>query len=226
MEFRISTMGYSNARPHTCQVAQVASGLPGVNEDMKAMADRLAIADVARPVREVWQELSSIFYGNDNSVMLGLAMSQMVNRVYRARSLHYSVLGVFKRTWIDGYSMELWNVYGLDNELVARTNNPLERFNHILNTRFPTPHPSVAAFVAVFKQFSAVCSAAGYPRGRSKRVPRGTIELPIVIDLPKALEDASTFDTDSAPASGATSDGDEALLHEGACQHSAAAVVL
>ncbi|ETI32572.1 hypothetical protein F441_20513 [Phytophthora nicotianae CJ01A1] len=32
--------------------------------------------------------------------------------------------GYFQRTWIDGYSVEAWNVHTLDNELIARTNNP------------------------------------------------------------------------------------------------------
>ncbi|POM63818.1 Hypothetical protein PHPALM_20735 [Phytophthora palmivora] len=40
----------------------------------------------------------------------------------------------FERTWIDGYAVEIWNVHGMANELVARTNNPLERFNRELNT--------------------------------------------------------------------------------------------
>ncbi|POM61882.1 hypothetical protein PHPALM_29033 [Phytophthora palmivora] len=29
----------------------------------------------------------------------------------------------FERTWIDGYGVEIWNVHGMANELVARTNN-------------------------------------------------------------------------------------------------------
>ncbi|POM66445.1 Hypothetical protein PHPALM_17694 [Phytophthora palmivora] len=36
----------------------------------------------------------------------------------------------FEHTWIVGNSVELWN-------LIARTNNPLERFNRVLNSRFP-----------------------------------------------------------------------------------------
>ncbi|POM60542.1 hypothetical protein PHPALM_30597 [Phytophthora palmivora] len=61
----------------------------------------------------------------------------------------------FERTWIDGYAVELWSVHGMANELVARTNNPLEHFNRELNTRFPTPHPSMATFVTTIRKISA-----------------------------------------------------------------------
>ncbi|GMF56169.1 unnamed protein product [Phytophthora fragariaefolia] len=41
--------------------------------------------------------------------------------------------GYFDRTWIKSYPIEVWNVYGMNNELIARTNNPLGRFNRELN---------------------------------------------------------------------------------------------
>ncbi|GMF38992.1 unnamed protein product [Phytophthora fragariaefolia] len=49
----------------------------------------------------------------------------------------------FQRTWLELYDTSVWNVAGLSNELVARTNNPLERFNRVLNDRFPKPRPIV-----------------------------------------------------------------------------------
>ncbi|GMF38592.1 unnamed protein product [Phytophthora fragariaefolia] len=77
----------------------------------------------------------------------------------------------------------------------TRTNNPLERFNRVLNTRFPTPHPSMATFVTVIKQISAeyVQQLNDIPRGRARRVPRETIELPTAVDLPEELENAGKF---------------------------------
>ncbi|ETP33336.1 hypothetical protein F442_18123 [Phytophthora nicotianae P10297] len=33
--------------------------------------------------------------------------------------------GYFRATWLERYNIESWNVHGLDNGLVARTNNPL-----------------------------------------------------------------------------------------------------
>ncbi|POM62695.1 hypothetical protein PHPALM_28116 [Phytophthora palmivora] len=61
----------------------------------------------------------------------------------------------FVRTWLGQYTIKVWNVFGLNNELIARTNNPLERFNCELNSRFPAPHPSMATFVTVIKALSS-----------------------------------------------------------------------
>ncbi|POM69894.1 LOW QUALITY PROTEIN: Hypothetical protein PHPALM_13795 [Phytophthora palmivora] len=57
--------------------------------------------------------------------------------------------------WLDQYTNEVWNVFGLNNALIARTNNPLERFNRELNSRFPRPHPSMATFVTVINTLSS-----------------------------------------------------------------------
>ncbi|GMF50266.1 unnamed protein product [Phytophthora fragariaefolia] len=110
--------------------------------------------------------------------------------------------GYFDRTWIKGYPIEVWNVYGMNNELIARTNNPLERFNRELSSRFPTPHPSMASFVAVIKTMSAeyVRRVADVPRGCAPRFIREQIVLPPVVDttsdndealpLPTSVEDS------------------------------------
>ncbi|KAE8909486.1 hypothetical protein PF003_g5890 [Phytophthora fragariae] len=93
--------------------------------------------------------------------------------------------GYFERTWLEQYSIEVWNVFGLDNELIARTNNPLDRFNRELNSRFPTPHPSMATFVTVIKTISQeyVRRVANVPRGRARRVAREVIQLSEVVDI-------------------------------------------
>ncbi|POM65201.1 Hypothetical protein PHPALM_19123 [Phytophthora palmivora] len=119
------------------------------------------------------------------------------------RALTYSVekwkqfWSYFERTWLKQYSIEVWNVYGLDNELVARTNNPLERFNRELNSRFPTPHPSMTTFVTVIKTISQeyVRRVADVPRGRVRRVPRETIRLPEAFDIPPDIESDVEEDT-------------------------------
>ncbi|POM62588.1 hypothetical protein PHPALM_28244 [Phytophthora palmivora] len=48
----------------------------------------------------------------------------------------------------------LWNVYGIDLQVVSRTNNPLERFNRELNAAISTPHPSLSAFVGIIEGLS------------------------------------------------------------------------
>jgi len=57
----------------------------------------------------------------------------------------------FRRTWIDRFPPDVWNVHGMSNRIVARTNNPLERFNRELNAAFATPHPNMATFVSTIE---------------------------------------------------------------------------
>ncbi|RAW22672.1 hypothetical protein PC110_g20890 [Phytophthora cactorum] len=99
----------------------------------------------------------------------------------------------FRRTWMEKYGVEVWNVAGLDNELIARTNNPLERFNRELNSRFPSPRPSMATFVDVIKTLSSeyVQRLADVPRGRVRRAPRERIQLPVPVEITEDIADDS-----------------------------------
>ncbi|KAE9113789.1 hypothetical protein PF007_g10615 [Phytophthora fragariae] len=103
----------------------------------------------------------------------------------------------FQRTWIELYDVSVWNVAGLNNELVARTNNPLERFNRELNDRFPKPRPSMATFVGVVKTLSAeyVQRVADVPRGRARRPVRERI---VPVDIPADIADDSDDDEPAA----------------------------
>ncbi|GMF24073.1 unnamed protein product [Phytophthora fragariaefolia] len=53
----------------------------------------------------------------------------------------------FNRQWVRRYDPDLWNVEGMSKQVVARTTNPLERFNRELNGTF-RPHPSLPVFVS------------------------------------------------------------------------------
>lgn len=115
----------------------------------------------------------------------------------------------FRRTWISKYPPSLWNVFGLDNQLVARTNNPLERFNRELNTVISTPHPSVPVFVAKINALSRnyVDRLEGIPRSRSRRIPRETIQLPTPVTFTdEPLDYTSGEEEDDADV---TEHGDE-----------------
>ncbi|GMF47660.1 unnamed protein product [Phytophthora fragariaefolia] len=114
----------------------------------------------------------------------------------RATNVVYSVekwrefWSYFEHTWLVQCNIEVWNVFGLDNELVARANNPLERFNSEWNSRFPTPHPSMATFVTGIKTISQeyVRLVADLLPGRARRIPPEVIQLPDAIDTPSDIE--------------------------------------
>ncbi|EGZ26058.1 hypothetical protein PHYSODRAFT_372994, partial [Phytophthora sojae] len=48
----------------------------------------------------------------------------------------------FVHTWIKKYKPEDWNVYGVQEDIVNRTNNPLESYNRTLNRAMGDPHPT------------------------------------------------------------------------------------
>lgn len=130
----------------------------------------------------------------------------------------------FTRTWVDTFEPALWNVFGLDNHLVARTNNPLERFNRELNTAFQSPHPSLPVFVAKINEMSAsyVQRLADVPRGRTRRVVRETIPLPrsinFVVDASESSDSdiEGSGDTDMASVDAGSSGEEESGNEDGA----------
>ncbi|KAG3118397.1 hypothetical protein PI125_g2926 [Phytophthora idaei] len=60
----------------------------------------------------------------------------------------------FEKTWIEKFKPEWWNVSGLRQDLVNRTNNPLERYNRSLNEAFSVAHPNVTRFIGVIEEQS------------------------------------------------------------------------
>ncbi|OWY98023.1 hypothetical protein PHMEG_00031318 [Phytophthora megakarya] len=92
MAFFIRTMGYTAGRRHTCRNVDVAgTSLIDVTSAMKDRVDTLAIAQVTLPVRRIWEAVWGEFYGADNDhIVRGLAESQVLRRVYQARSRYFS----------------------------------------------------------------------------------------------------------------------------------------
>ena len=73
------------------------------------------------------------------------------------------------------YNPEQWNINAFSNstdDIINRTNNPLERFNRKLKNAFPVPHPSMAAFVNTIKDISVEYVSM------LERVKRGTCPRP------------------------------------------------
>lgn len=65
----------------------------------------------------------------------------------------------FISTWLGRYEIAMWNVHRLrgrvnDGTLINMTNNPLERFNGILNQRFGTGRPNMTHFVETLRSIT------------------------------------------------------------------------
>ncbi|EGZ25609.1 hypothetical protein PHYSODRAFT_326600 [Phytophthora sojae] len=99
------------------------------------------------------------------------------------------------------YYITEWNVFGIANTIVARTNNPLERFNKEMNAAFK-PHPKLRHFVSTIAKFSTAyaqrqANITRDLRKKKQRPPR--IELPAAPDLatfevPPESEDEGDYD--------------------------------
>ena len=61
----------------------------------------------------------------------------------------------FVNTWIRNYPPDLWNYTNTPNardNMVNRTNNPLERYNRTLNQAFPYAYPTMNHFVSTINK--------------------------------------------------------------------------
>ncbi|OWY92442.1 hypothetical protein PHMEG_00038566 [Phytophthora megakarya] len=57
---------------------------------------------------------------------------------WNGRCVHFAINAAFT-TLIVLFPPEVWNVHGMDLQVVSRTNNPLERFNRELNASITAP---------------------------------------------------------------------------------------
>ncbi|POM60737.1 Cleavage induced Hypothetical protein [Phytophthora palmivora] len=92
-----------------------------------------------------------------------------------------------KKTWMERYSVNEWNVHGLEGTLVVRTNNPLKRFNRELNAAFRT-HPDLPTFVKTIRNISndyvrkQIHTTIGLRRKAHRALPN--FEIPVSVELP------------------------------------------
>ncbi|KAK1930019.1 hypothetical protein P3T76_014516 [Phytophthora citrophthora] len=128
----------------------------------------------------------------------------------------------FHRIWLRKYSLSEWNVFGIADMIVARTNKPLERFNREMNAAFK-PHPSLRHFVATITKMSTeyahkMSNSMRALRQKKKRLPR--IDLPMSPDFDafevpaeSDVEDEFSSDSDEFIESicSSSSDGDDTL---------------
>jgi hypothetical protein len=81
----------------------------------------------------------------------------------------------FLDTWMKMFKPQHWNVNAFTegtDDVINRTNNPLERFNRKLKNAFPVAHPSMAVFVNTIKDLSVEYVSM------LERIKRGTCPRP------------------------------------------------
>ncbi|POM62819.1 LOW QUALITY PROTEIN: hypothetical protein PHPALM_27970 [Phytophthora palmivora] len=98
----------------------------------------------------------------------------------------------FKTTWLEQYEVNVWNVFGLSNALIVRTNNPIARFNRESNDRFPKSRPSMTMSSRPIAEY--LRRLADISGGRQHRVVRKTIQLTIVVNFPSDVDEDSDDD--------------------------------
>ncbi|ETP50138.1 hypothetical protein F442_04459 [Phytophthora nicotianae P10297] len=100
----------------------------------------------------------------------------------------------FRRVWISQFSPAMWNMHGLNNSIITRTNNPLEHFQRELENSFTAPDPGLQFFVATIERMARryVADLAGE-----------------TTTLPSAVEVYSEMEAASDEESGGELSGDE-----------------
>ncbi|EGZ06521.1 hypothetical protein PHYSODRAFT_404894, partial [Phytophthora sojae] len=87
-------------------------------------------------------------------------VQSMIKRDCEARGIGYSrpnwkkFWKYFKKTWINKFKPEWWNINSVSEDIVNRTNNPLERYNRTLISVFNGGHPDITRFISVIEEQS------------------------------------------------------------------------
>jgi hypothetical protein len=120
----------------------------------------------------------------------------------------------FHKTWITLLPPTVWNVHGINRSIVARTNNPLERFNRELNAAFGTPHPSSVRFVQTIEGVSRryVRLKEDIARGIAAPPRRDSHpDIPVPVVFPDVQDDQSENDEEVDDDEGDA--GDDTLVN-------------
>ncbi|OWY95645.1 hypothetical protein PHMEG_00034294, partial [Phytophthora megakarya] len=83
------------------------------------------------------------------------------------------------------FLVNMWNVHGMDLQIVSRTNNPLKRFNRELNAAITAPHPRLSAFVNMIEVLSQhyVRLPDDIINRRAVAPQQGAIQVPVAVVL-------------------------------------------
>ncbi|KAG2920050.1 hypothetical protein PC117_g16622 [Phytophthora cactorum] len=109
----------------------------------------------------------------------------------------------FQKTWIETFPPDLWNIYGVQQEIVNRTNNSLERFHREVNARLKR-QPSLRHLVKTIEEIarhyqilrkSIITGDTEAPKRPGHRFPRAAT-LPSIADIQDS-ESEDESDSDS-----------------------------
>jgi hypothetical protein len=98
----------------------------------------------------------------------------------------------FTNTWMNRYDPKDWNVSIFANNedpheiLINRTNNPLERFNKKMNSKFPEAKPNMLHFVETIRQISEeyIQELEIIRRSKPKLLKKQRVIEPSMYDIP------------------------------------------
>ncbi|KAG3027251.1 hypothetical protein PC120_g5499 [Phytophthora cactorum] len=131
----------------------------------------------------------------------------------------------FQKTWIEAFPPDLWNIYGVQREIVNRTNNPLERFHREFNARLKG-QPSLRHFVKTIEEIARhyqilrkniIMGDAEAPKRPRLRFPRAAT-LPSIADIQDSESedesDSNSIDDNNHEEDPQLSDKDLELLYD------------
>ncbi|KAG4224194.1 hypothetical protein PC116_g27348 [Phytophthora cactorum] len=125
----------------------------------------------------------------------------------------------FQKTWIEMFPPDLWNIYGVQREIVNRTNNPLERFHREVNARLKG-QPSLPHFVKTIEEIARHYQILrkSIITGDAEALKRPGLRFPRAATLPNIadIQDSESEDeSDSDSINDNTHEEDPQLSDEG-----------
>ncbi|KAJ8569450.1 hypothetical protein ON010_g5811 [Phytophthora cinnamomi] len=106
----------------------------------------------------------------------------------------------FRRIWIAQFPPALWNLYGLTNNVIARTNNPLEQFQRDLDSAFASSDPGLLFFVTTIEKMA---------RHHVADLDAETTTLPSAVEVFSEEEVSSDEENTGNESDGVDSDDDD-----------------
>lgn len=133
-------------------------------------------------IEKISNELNFLTVLEKDKINIGI--EYIKNKYKNSDEKFIEFMKYFEKTWLKKYDSDLWNIHQYNTEeLISRTNNPLERYNRRLNEQFNAPHPNILCFINIIRNEENYYSTLirGIRMGNIKRQKqRDEINLPKV----------------------------------------------